>query len=107
MTENRMTARRLCLPSGEIEIDAKPPHGAGLSGLAHDRQAALLLRITGPAVIRYGDVITRSPAYLKIEEPCRCGAPSPLRGNAPNATPQQQGQEAAEAAMPIAAGDMN
>jgi P-type Ca2+ transporter type 2C len=45
LTENRMTARWLCLPSGEIEIDAKPPHGAKLFDLAHDRQAALLLRI--------------------------------------------------------------
>jgi hypothetical protein len=66
-----------------------------------------LISFSGPAVIRYGDVITRSPAYLKIEEPCRCGVPSPLQGSAPNATAQQQGQEAVEAIMPIAAGDMN
>ena len=46
LTENRMTVRRLSLPSGEIEVEA-PAHGrAEPSRLAEGRQAALLLRIS-------------------------------------------------------------
>jgi P-type Ca2+ transporter type 2C len=43
LTENRMTVRRLSVPSGEIEIEASAGTSAGR--LADDRQAALLLRI--------------------------------------------------------------
>ena len=45
LTENRMTVRRLCLPSGEIEVEATTHKSAEPSRLADDRQAALLLRI--------------------------------------------------------------
>ncbi|MGE0422241.1 MAG: cation-translocating P-type ATPase [Reyranellaceae bacterium] len=45
LTENRMTVRRLCMPSGEIEVDAASRKSAGTLDLADDRQAALLLRI--------------------------------------------------------------
>ena len=45
LTENRMTVRRLCTPSGEIELAATAHKGAEPSGLAGDRQAAMLLRI--------------------------------------------------------------
>jgi Ca2+-transporting ATPase len=45
LTENRMTVRRLYTPSGEIEVDTKPPGGGEPSRLADDRQAAALLRI--------------------------------------------------------------
>jgi Ca2+-transporting ATPase len=45
LTENRMTVRRLYLPSGEIEIEATSYKSAEPSRLADDRQADLLLRI--------------------------------------------------------------
>ena len=45
LTENRMTVRRLWMPSGEIEVEATTAQSAEPSRLANDRQAALLLRI--------------------------------------------------------------
>ena len=45
LTENRMTVRRLCMPTGEIEVEATTHKSAEPSRLANDRQAALLLRI--------------------------------------------------------------
>ena len=44
LTENRMAVRRLCLPSGEIEV-AAPDDGVALSHPSGNPQAALLLRI--------------------------------------------------------------
>jgi Ca2+-transporting ATPase len=45
LTENRMTVRRLWLPSGEIELDGNARAGRGPTRLGGDRQAALLLRV--------------------------------------------------------------
>ncbi|TPQ35606.1 ATPase [Bradyrhizobium guangdongense] len=45
LTENRMTVRRLCTASGEIELETKAPTEGERSQLAGDRQAAELLRI--------------------------------------------------------------
>ena len=46
LTENRMTVRRLYLPSGEIELESTTSKSAEPSRLADDRQAMLLLRIS-------------------------------------------------------------
>jgi Ca2+-transporting ATPase len=45
LTENRMTVRRLSLPSGEIDLQANPFDFAAPPGFARDREAALLLRL--------------------------------------------------------------
>jgi Ca2+-transporting ATPase len=45
LTENRMTVRQLCMPSGEIEFEATTHKSTEPSRLANDRQAALLLRL--------------------------------------------------------------
>jgi Ca2+-transporting ATPase len=45
LTENRMTVRRLWLPSGEIELEISPSQEMGHSGLIHNQQVLLLLRI--------------------------------------------------------------
>ncbi len=45
LTENRMTVRRLCTASGEIELETEAPKDGERSQLAGDRQATGLLRI--------------------------------------------------------------
>ncbi|WP_271594746.1 cation-translocating P-type ATPase [Bradyrhizobium sp. CCBAU 65884] len=45
LTENRMTVRRLCTPSGEIEFGTGAPEGGEGQQVAGDPQAAELLRI--------------------------------------------------------------
>jgi Ca2+-transporting ATPase len=45
LTENRMTVRRLCMPSGEIEVEEARQKAVEPSQLADGRQVAPLLRI--------------------------------------------------------------
>ncbi len=45
LTENRMTVRQLCLPSGEVTLSANSSRGEERDDLAHDTQALRLLRI--------------------------------------------------------------
>ncbi|BCH31944.1 hypothetical protein MesoLjLc_38740 [Mesorhizobium sp. L-8-10] len=45
LTENRMTVRRLCTASGEIEVETRSPKAGEHPRLADDRQAVVLLRI--------------------------------------------------------------
>ncbi|MGN8543858.1 cation-translocating P-type ATPase [Bradyrhizobium sp. 13971] len=45
LTQNRMTVRRLCAASGEIELETEAPKSGEYSRLAGDRRAVGLLRI--------------------------------------------------------------
>ncbi|MTV15480.1 cation-transporting P-type ATPase [Bradyrhizobium elkanii] len=45
LTQNRMTVRRLCVASGEIELETEAPKNGEYSQLAGDRRAVGLLRI--------------------------------------------------------------
>ncbi|WP_445217085.1 cation-translocating P-type ATPase [Bradyrhizobium sp. Pa8] len=45
LTENRMTVRRLCTASGEIQLETGAPKDGERSQLAGDPQAAVLLRV--------------------------------------------------------------